>query len=36
MEINYVPEDNVPMNNAICKLNAKALGKRKVFDKELQ
>jgi ribosomal protein S18 acetylase RimI-like enzyme len=35
MEINYVLEDNAPMNNAIRKLNAKPLRRYRVFDKEL-
>jgi ribosomal protein S18 acetylase RimI-like enzyme len=35
MEINYVLEDNVPMNNAIHKLNAKPLRKYRIFEKEL-
>jgi hypothetical protein len=33
--INYVLEDNVPMNNAIHKLNAKPLRKYRIFDQEL-
>ena len=35
MEINYVLEDNVPMNNAIKKLNAKPLRRYRIFQKEL-
>jgi GNAT superfamily N-acetyltransferase len=35
MEINYVLEDNVPMNNALHKLNAKLLRKYRIFEKEL-
>jgi GNAT superfamily N-acetyltransferase len=35
MEINYVLEDNAPMNNAIHKLNAKPLRKYRIFEKEL-
>jgi GNAT superfamily N-acetyltransferase len=35
MEINYVLEDNVPMNNAIHKLNAKPLRKYRIYQKEL-
>lgn len=35
MEINYVLEDNVPMNNAIHKLNAKPLRRYRVFEKNL-
>jgi GNAT superfamily N-acetyltransferase len=35
MEINYVLEDNAPMNNAIHKLNAKPLRKYRIYQKEL-
>jgi ribosomal protein S18 acetylase RimI-like enzyme len=35
MEINYVLEDNTPMNNAIHKLNAKPLRKYRIFEKKL-
>jgi hypothetical protein len=35
MEINYVLEDNAPMNNAIRKLNAKPLRRYRVYEKEL-
>jgi GNAT superfamily N-acetyltransferase len=35
MEINYVLEDNAPMNNAIHKLNARLLRKYRIFEKEL-
>jgi hypothetical protein len=35
LEINYVLEDNAPMNNAIHKLNAKPLRKYRIFEKEL-
>jgi GNAT superfamily N-acetyltransferase len=35
LEINYVLEDNAPMNNAINKLNAKPLRRYRVFQKEL-
>jgi len=35
LEINYVLEDNAPMNNAIHKLNAKPLRRYRVFEKEL-
>ncbi len=35
IEINYVLEDNAPMNNAIHKLNAKPLRKYRIFEKEL-
>jgi GNAT superfamily N-acetyltransferase len=35
MEINYVLEDNVPMNNAIRKLNAKPLRRYRVYEREL-
>jgi hypothetical protein len=35
MEINYVLEDNVPMNNAIKKLNARPLRRYRIFQKEL-
>jgi GNAT superfamily N-acetyltransferase len=35
MEINYVLEDNVPMNNAIHKLNAKPMRKYRVYQKEI-
>jgi GNAT superfamily N-acetyltransferase len=35
MEINYVLEDNAPMNNAINKLNAKPLRKYRIYQKEL-
>lgn len=35
LEINYVLEDNAPMNNAILKLNAKPLRKYRIFEKEI-
>ncbi|MEI6048332.1 MAG: hypothetical protein WCS03_05495 [Bacteroidota bacterium] len=35
LEINYVLEDNAPMNNAIHKLNAKPLRRYRIFQKEL-
>ena len=35
MEINYVLEDNHPMNNAIAKLNAKPLRRYRVYEKGL-
>ncbi len=35
MEINYVLEDNTPMNNAIRKLDAKPLRRYRVYEKEL-
>ncbi|MGD0756122.1 MAG: hypothetical protein ABR927_13795 [Bacteroidales bacterium] len=35
MEINYVLEDNAPMNNAINKLNAKPLRRYRIYQKEL-
>jgi GNAT superfamily N-acetyltransferase len=35
MEINYVLEDNAPMNNAIHKLNAKPLRRYRIYQKEL-
>ena len=35
MEINYVLEDNAPMNNAIHKLNAKPLRKYRVYERNL-
>jgi len=35
LEINYVLEDNAPMNNAINKLNAKPLRRYRIFQKEL-
>lgn len=35
LEINYVLEDNTPMNNAIVKLNAKPLRLYRIFQKEL-
>jgi len=35
MEINYVLEDNTPMNNAILKLNAKPLRRYRIFEKEI-
>ena len=35
MEINYVLEDNGPMNNAIMKLGAKPLRRYRIFEKEL-
>ena len=35
IEINYVLEDNAPMNNAIHKLNGKQLRKYRIFEKEL-
>ena len=35
LEINYVLEDNAPMNNAIHKLNAKPLRRYRVFQKEI-
>jgi GNAT superfamily N-acetyltransferase len=35
MEINYVLEDNAPMNNAIKKLNAKPLRRYRIYQKKL-
>jgi GNAT superfamily N-acetyltransferase len=35
LEINYVLEDNVPMNNAINKLNAKPLRRYRIYQKEI-
>jgi GNAT superfamily N-acetyltransferase len=35
MEINYVLEDNAPMNNAILKLGAKPLRKYRIYQKEI-
>ena len=35
MEINYVLEDNAPMNNAIRKLNAKPMRKYRIYQKEI-
>jgi GNAT superfamily N-acetyltransferase len=35
MEINYVLEDNAPMNNAIYKLNAKPLRRYRVFERRI-
>jgi GNAT superfamily N-acetyltransferase len=35
MEINYVLEDNHPMNNAICKLDAKPLRRYRIYQKEI-
>jgi len=35
MEINYVLEDNTPMNNAIHKLNAKPLRRYRIYQKDL-
>lgn len=35
LEINYVLEDNAPMNNAISKLNAKPLRRYRVYEKEI-
>jgi hypothetical protein len=35
MEINYVLEDNAPMNNAIHKLNAKPLRRYRVYEKKI-
>jgi GNAT superfamily N-acetyltransferase len=35
MEINYVLEDNYPMNNAIIKLGAKPLRKYRVYEKKI-
>ena len=35
MEINYVLEDNVPMNNAIIKLNAKPLRRYRIYQKPI-
>jgi len=35
MEINYVLEDNHPMNNAIAKLNAKPLRRYRIYEKGL-
>ncbi len=36
MEINYVLEDNAPMNNAIRKLNAKSLRRYRIYQKEIE
>jgi GNAT superfamily N-acetyltransferase len=35
LEINYVLEDNAPMNNAILKLNAKPLRRYRIFEREI-
>ena len=35
MEINYVLEDNYPMNNAIIKLGAKPLRKYRIYEKQI-
>jgi GNAT superfamily N-acetyltransferase len=35
LEINYVLEDNVPMNNAIKKLNAKPLRRYRIYQREI-
>jgi GNAT superfamily N-acetyltransferase len=35
MEINYVLEDNAPMNNAIHKLNAKPLRRYRIYQKPI-
>jgi hypothetical protein len=35
MEINYVLEDNVPMNNAIRKLNAKPMRRYRIYQMEI-
>lgn len=35
MEINYVLEDNYPMNNAIHKLNAKTLRRYRIYQRDL-
>ena len=35
MEINYVLEDNVPMNNAIKKLNAKPLRRYRIYQRDI-
>jgi hypothetical protein len=35
MEINYVLEDNAPMNNAIKKLNAKPLRKYRIYERSI-
>jgi GNAT superfamily N-acetyltransferase len=35
LEINYVLEDNVPMNNAIAKLNAKPLRRYRIYQKSI-
>lgn len=35
LEINYVLEDNVPMNNAINKLNAKPMRRYRVYEKKI-
>jgi ribosomal protein S18 acetylase RimI-like enzyme len=35
IEINYVLEDNAPMNNAIHKLNARPLRRYRIFEKEI-
>ena len=36
MEINYVLEDNAPMNNAILKLGAKPLRKYRIFEMPIE
>lgn len=36
LEINYVLEDNIPMNNAIRKLNAKPLRRYRIFQKDIR
>lgn len=35
LEINYVLEDNAPMNNALRKLNAKPLRKYRIYQKQI-
>jgi GNAT superfamily N-acetyltransferase len=35
LEINYVLEDNAPMNNAIIKLNAKPLRRYRIYQKTI-
>jgi GNAT superfamily N-acetyltransferase len=35
LEINYVLEDNVPMNNAIKKLNARPLRRYRIYQREI-
>ena len=35
LEINYVLEDNAPMNNAIIKLDAKPMRRYRIYQKEI-
>ena len=36
MEINYVLEDNAPMNNAIKKLGAKPFRRYRIYEKNIE